>query len=316
MNNNRIKYLDFCKFLAMFLVTWDHAAQVISNQTFNNVLWGRLVTVHMPLFFIISGYLLNIEKIRAVKTLPYIKNKFKQLMMPAIAWTALFCLLTITTKGILTYLTFYWYLFSLFASFIIIRFFCTIFKSDLAVIILSTLTVMCTPYMDTANLNFMFPFLWFGFMLKTHPPKNSLLWFVILLVVAISLLLIWNWDYSVYLSRFNTAHLTLDMTKKCVIRFAMGISASYVIIWLAKMFENSKFIKIFSRFGQYTLITYLASLVIFGVMNKYIYIGIEQPILLEVLSFILCTITYVVCIYLQKLLSGNKYTRQIFLGLS
>ena len=59
MNNNRIKYLDFCKFLAMFLVTWDHAAQVISNQTFNNVLWGRLVTVHMPLFFIISGYLIN-----------------------------------------------------------------------------------------------------------------------------------------------------------------------------------------------------------------------------------------------------------------
>lgn len=273
-----------------------------------------MVAVHMPLFFIVSGYFINLDKIRKVEIVPFIKNKFTHLMIPAIIWTALYCILTTTTKGVLGFFTFYWYLFSYFVSFLIILLFCKLFSQNKMVIYFSILTVIFIPYSDIANLNFMFPFLWVGYLLKVNPPKRATPLFIISLIITIGLLSIWNWDYTVYLSRFNSAYMTIDMIAKYAIRFLMGISASYIIIWLAQRFENSKFIQKFSQYGQYTLITYLASLVLFGVITKYIYIGVEQPFLLELYSFVLCMATYTFCIYLQNKISKNKYARLLFLG--
>ena len=162
----------------------------------------------------------------------------------------------------------------------------------------------------------MFPFLWVGYLLRVHPPKQSSLWFAISLIITAGLFLIWNWDYTVYLSRFNTAILSVDMLIKCVVRFAMGVSSSYVIMYLAQRFEGICFINNFSKYGQYTLITYLASLVLFGVMRKYLPIGIDQPVLLEFFSLLLCVATYALCILLQKGISKKKYLRLVFLGIS
>ena len=302
----------------MFLVTWDHASQVISNSIFNNLLGGgNLVAVHMPLFFIISGYFIDLEKIRGAKILPFVKNKFEHLMIPAIVWTSLYCLLTMTMKGPLTFLSFYWYLFSLFLSFVVIVIFSKLINNNTWAILLSTVVIMFTPYIPTiSNLNFMFPFLWVGYLLRVHPPKQSSLWFAISLIITAGLFLIWNWDYTVYLSRFNTAILSVDMLIKCVVRFAMGVSSSYVIMYLAQRFEGICFINNFSKYGQYTLITYLASLVLFGVMRKYLPIGIDQPVLLEFFSLLLCVATYALCILLQKGISKKKYLRLGFLGIS
>ena len=72
----------------------------------------------------------------------------------------------------------------------------------------------------------------------------------------------------------------------------------------------------FSQYGQYTLLTYVASLVLFGVMCKYIPINIEGCGLLELLSFVLCAITYIACICLQKTVSKNKYTSLLLLGIN
>ena len=315
--NERLKWPDFCKFLAMFLVTWDHASQVISGQIFNNLFGGGgFAAVHMPLFFIISGYFINLEKMRATAVVPFVRKKFEHLMVPAIVWTCLYCLLTMTGKGPLTFLTFYWYLFSLFMSFAIIFAFCKFIKNNNMVLLLSVLTVLFMPYTDIANLNFMFPFLWVGYLLRVYSLKKSNIMFSMSFILTVCLLYIWNWDYTVYLSRFNSVHVTADMIEKFLVRFTIGVSASYMIIWIAKRHENKWMIYRFSQYGQYTLITYVASLLLFGVIRKYIPINIEGCGLLELLSFVLCVITYIACICLQKAVFNNKHASLLLLGIN
>lgn len=272
------------------------------------------MAVHMPLFFIISGYFIDLNKIRSCEIFPFVKDKFIHLIVPALSWTAIYCLITLKTKGPLTFLTFYWYLFSLFVSFIVIMALSKVCKNNKLVILLSTLVVLFLPYSDIANLNFMFPFLWVGYLLRTKPINRPFLMFISSVIITACLLPIWGWDYTVYLSRFNSIHLSADMVVKYTVRFVLGVSFSYIFIWFSKRFEKSRTVSILSRYGQYTLLTYLASIVLFGALRKYVPISMEQPVLLELLSLLLCIVTYLLCVILQKELSKNRTTRMLLLG--
>ncbi|MCI8534003.1 MAG: acyltransferase family protein [Hungatella sp.] len=48
--SNRIDYLDIAKALGVIMVVWGHASGPLSTYMFQ---------CHLPLFFIISGYLYN-----------------------------------------------------------------------------------------------------------------------------------------------------------------------------------------------------------------------------------------------------------------
>ena len=255
------------------------------------------------------------HKIRSCAIFPFVKDKFIHLIVPALSWTAIYCLITLKTKGPLTFLTFYWYLFSLFVSFIVIMAFCKVCKNNKLVILLSTLVVIFLPYSDVANLNFMFPFLWVGYLLRTKPINRQSMVFMSSVIVTACLLPRWGWDYTVYLSRFNSIHLSADMVVKYIVRFVLGVSFSYILIWLSKRFETSRAVSILSQYGQYTLLTYLASIFLFGVIRKYLPMSIGQPVLLEFLSFLLCVVTYSLCVILQNKLSKHRLTR-LLLGYS
>ena len=183
------------------------------------------------------------------------------------------------------------------------------------VILLSTLVVIFLPYSDVANLNFMFPFLWVGYLLRTKPINRQSMVFMSSVIVTACLLPIWGWDYTVYLSRFNSIHLSADMVVKYIVRFVLGVSFSYILIWLSKRFETSRAVSILSQYGQYTLLTYLASIFLFGVIRKYLPMSIGQPVLLEFLSFLLSVVTYSLCVILQNKLSKHRLTR-LLLGYS
>ena len=271
---------------------------------------GNLVAVHMPLFFIISGYFIDLNKIRNCEIFPFLKDKFIHLIVPALSWTAIYCLLTLKT----TFLAFYWYLFSLFVSFIVIMAFCKVCKNNKLVILLSSLIVIFLPYSDVAHLNFMFPFLWVGYLLRTKSINRQSMMFMSSVIVTACLLPIWGWEYTVYLSMFNSIHLSADMVVKYIVRFVLGVSFSYILIWLSKRFETSRTVNILSRYGQYTLLTYLASIVLFGIIKKYVPINIGQPVLLELLSLLICIITYSLCVILQNELSKNRISRILLLG--
>jgi len=206
-------------------------------------------------------------------------------------------------------------LMSLFLSFVVIMAFAKLLKNNTLVILLSTGVVILCPYTDFSNLNFMFPFLWIGYWLRVSKHSNSIVLFIFSLIISVGLLTIWNNGYTVYLSRFNTANLTAEMAIKGTIRFISG-GISYVLIWLSRRFEDSCVVKILSPLGRYTLTVYTVSLIIFGVMRKYVPMHINTPVVIDFLSLAVCPLVYGICVKLHKLLLINKYTRQLLLGVS
>lgn len=81
----RLTYPDICKFFAIFLVTWSHCAQCISGETWTNFIGGHQIDIafNMPLFMIMSGWFINLEKTRNTPTLIFIKAKFRRLLVPS-----------------------------------------------------------------------------------------------------------------------------------------------------------------------------------------------------------------------------------------
>ena len=71
----RDRSVDVCRGIAILLVTFGHSIYI------NKYLKEWVYTVHMPLFFFISGYLFNYDKYKDNYKL-FLKKKFKTLIIP------------------------------------------------------------------------------------------------------------------------------------------------------------------------------------------------------------------------------------------
>ena len=75
----KINYIDYSKGIAILFVIFGH---VYSG---NNIATTWIYSFHMPLFFIISGFLLKLNKNKDTKSM--ILKKFKSLMVPYILFS-------------------------------------------------------------------------------------------------------------------------------------------------------------------------------------------------------------------------------------
>ena len=79
----RITYIDIAKIFAMFLVVYTHTAQNIAQDNYmNEIGFTSIQSLHMPLFMIMSGYFLNLDKLKKNIIADYLKKKFLHLVLP------------------------------------------------------------------------------------------------------------------------------------------------------------------------------------------------------------------------------------------
>lgn len=89
--NNRLRYIDCSRGIAILLVIFGHS--MIKDFTIHNRLIYYLryfiYTIHMPLFFIISGFLFekNLKKYINTKKINYVIDKFLKFMIPYFAFS-------------------------------------------------------------------------------------------------------------------------------------------------------------------------------------------------------------------------------------
>ena len=74
MKRARLNYVDLAKGFAMLLVMLGHC----KNTPKNLEVW--LYTFHMPLFFALSGYTLNLKRFHSFKE--FAVNRFRRLIIP------------------------------------------------------------------------------------------------------------------------------------------------------------------------------------------------------------------------------------------
>ena len=84
-NTNNILWIDIAKFIAMFLVVFEHVVLAFKLNDTSYIAYFRdvVITFHMPLFFLLSGYLYkqksrieNYEKILWALVIPYFLYQF------------------------------------------------------------------------------------------------------------------------------------------------------------------------------------------------------------------------------------------------
>lgn len=88
----RIYSLDYVKGVAIVFVVWLHVIQYLCGQPFENVLFTKVCSFHMPVFMIISGYLFY-PKIKGHKVVldrmdivSLISKQFRRLILPNCFW--------------------------------------------------------------------------------------------------------------------------------------------------------------------------------------------------------------------------------------
>ena len=236
--NERLAYPDICKFLAIFVVTCSHCAQVVSGKTWNNFVGGSEIDMafNMPLFMIISGWFLDIDKMREVDIISYVVKKFRRLILPSLSWQFIYVLLfPAFVCDLFAVAWFYWYLSALFICLCIIMIFSKIIKNDLLCIIFSTLLVISFPFSSFVDINFMFPFLWSGYALKRLFKKdNAKHWVWLFAIIGLFLSFYWDVKHTIYLAPFKPLNINIDMAVSYIYRLLIGFCLSAVIVFLVK----------------------------------------------------------------------------------
>lgn len=320
---HRETYPDICKFVAIFLVTCSHCAQAISGEIWTNFLGGSEIDIafNMPLFMIMSGWFLNFNKLRSNSFFQYAWSKFKRLIIPALTWYVIYCILTAQLFSVKHAITFCWYLKTLFACLIIIFIFAKLIKNNALSIVLSTAFVLLCPFAHLGYINFMFPFLWTGYLLRQlfdRGSKQVLFTAVILsLVLSFFLSFFWTSDYSVYVCPLNILQVTSYMISTYVYRFVIGVCFSVVIIYIAKVSQHTKYAKFLAKYGQYTLVIYTSSCVICGMLSRLLNllnVHTNAYIIIDLLSIIMCLIIVSITVIMSNKAKKNQLTSLLLLG--
>ena len=311
----RLLYPDICKFLAIFLVTCSHCAQYVSGETWTNFFFGTHLDIafNMPLFMLISGWFINLDKMRGRKPFEFIWSKFKRLMIPAFVWWSI---LFLFQKPQSSPLSFYWYLTALFACMCIIYVFAKLIKNNTACMVLSTLFVLVCPRTNFVHLNFMIPFLWGGMILnKIFNSKYDKVSFWAFLIIGVVLSFYWRTDYTVYRAPFDIIHLSTQMVAIYLYRFVIGFTLSSVLIYLIKKHEI--ILAPLAKYGEYSLAVYTGSFVINSVVALFlneIDFHTNEMFLINFLPVLLCILIYIIIILFSNLCRKHKILKIMFLG--
>ena len=90
--------MDAIKAFAIFLVVYGHSIQYISGVDFwNNRIFQIVYSVHMPLFFAISGFFFVGQENKTF--LEFLKRKSLTLLLPCFVWATLSAFVSLVTGG-------------------------------------------------------------------------------------------------------------------------------------------------------------------------------------------------------------------------
>lgn len=279
----RFVFLDALKGFAILLmvmahiIAWNfsdwHIISTISHSTPTNVmnagfLWQLIYSFHMPLFFLVSGYLTYKSLSLYGGGDAFIKRS-KRLLIPYIS-TGFFLLLLKGYYG-------YWFLFSLWQLSvigIILNIVLTKFNYNnswwVDIIIISTswfvLGKMCSiniindtlqPFCDFSKCyNYSIPFL-FGYYMKKHDEleiflRNKFTLFLSLFIIMFAV------------KYFSPENESLILCKKIIVKvspYFLGICGSMLFWGLFRHTnEESKFLRLFSYLGKNTMQIYVLHL--------------------------------------------------------
>lgn len=331
-NYDRQKWIDATKGFGILLVILGHTFNI------NSLLCKVIYSFHMPMFFIISGFLFNSKKYSNMKLFQYVKIKFKSYLIPyfiysfvnlllQIIWKLIFYRQLISLNDVLDYLLaiFYCYagenkmpncssvrfLMCLFWSSIFLWFLCKFVRKVAFIFILFSL---CASYCIYLFLDFRLPFnlssafmavvfMWIGLLLREHNTvyiisSLKLRYYVIILIMMILL--------GLMASYFNDmVGMNENIYGNLLLFLISSISLSFSVMFFSyriRVFRN----KYFLFLGKNTMLIIGFNFIVRDFITEmYYFLSINKIIPLNwILSFILTTIAFTIIIYFYNKIKG------------
>lgn len=350
-SKHRIVYIDWLKAFAIFLVVLGHVCQSYGKNVEITIDHYGILPYHMPLFAILSGLFFSAK----FDFKSFISKKFKQLALPFLVWCIIVHIvirgisdtyyhltegLSVHFKSWIECLWVYgimsgfWFLRALFLSFVYAYLSIRVCKNNSVIGIL--LSVVCLyvlslsgiiPNMFFCDFVFLYPFFCTGILMKEYKPFIFTWANTILLISTMTFcvcMCFWqgyaDTFYSMNTSMFEPegyAGITGWMVPvKIVYRFITGISASLMLILLARKFEKKlPTPPMLMSIGRNTLGIYILHSFAFNIFTPP---SSNTLIENQVVSFIACltisAIIVIVCDYIINYTSRNQWLALLLWG--
>ncbi len=335
---DRKTWIDAAKGFGILLVILGHTFNV------NSLLCKFIYSFHMPIFFIIAGYLFNSKKYCDMKIVEYIKIKAKSYLLPyfiysfvnlllQIVWNFLFYRKLISIKEIIDYIfailycyageskmpncSSVWFLMCLFWASIMFWFICKYAKKSVPVFALISL---CISYFIFLFLEFRLPFnlstafmavffMWFGSLIRKYDLVNKISEYKIQYYVLLLILMV---SFGLTAAYFNTQIGMNENNYGDLFLFlssSVFLSISVMIVTnKVKIFRN----RYFTYLGRNTMLVIGFNFIIRDLVTEiYYYLPISKIIPFNwVLSFIFTTIAFTVIIYCHNKIK-SRFKRRL-----
>lgn len=284
--NGRIIWLDIVKLFAILLVVYGHCIQQFDGNYLESSLFVAIYSFHMPLFMMLSGYMLDYDKLLNWKGV--LSKRLYQLIFPSIFWLTIVYVikdaLDISQLSLSRTLWYgLWFLKSLFVCTILLVVPQQIFRhkyiSLTISLILSQMTVFI-PHLWFLQLNVMLPSLVAGMFVKDIFVRSKIQTAIITIVSFIVFgVLLHSFDKDIlYPDMFLLlSDNWIDQYYIQLYKVIIGISGAIAILGLFRiLFESAetKFFKRLSVLGRFTLEIYvLQSLILEVLLSHYLEIS-------------------------------------------
>lgn len=323
MANNRNTFIDFVKFVLIYIVTLGHTVQMIGYKNdpsfWNDIVFKSIYSFHMPLFIAISGYFTYFSLKKRTPFL-FVKNRVISVLIPILCWTALqFLILTCVEKSYPKNIELYWFLWSVFIysilaavikllrinymigwGIVLILFFFVKFESR-------TLTLVFT----------LIPFFSLGFLLAMIDlqPIIKKLRKIRVLFYLLTLVFVHVWVKSDYI--YNTPY-NIDYYMINIFRFITGCVVSiaflFVLYWFYTTIMHQKVHNLVLKIGTNTLVLYLLQATLFHFYTLFFMSQYQDKLYNDFISIVVSIVLLLVMYSIVCLLKKNKVLKKMFIG--
>lgn len=305
-NTQRIEWIDICKGLGILTVILGHKA----------IMFSYIYSFHMPLFFLISGYLFSYKKYKSLNE--FIIAKAKTLLVPYLifslisifimfmrsgaggitetfSWAQCFREMILSKRNVISYNGSLWFLTSLFTVEILFYILTKYVKKDIIITLVVLLLgyIGCTilqapasahtlPWSLDASMYYIV-FFAVGYFMKLGKLKipNKFRFCAFIMCLFISTSLIFNWDTInlVFANRLGLPGGLYILFKEICI----SISGVYTAIYISKRLGKSKKL---SYIGKNSLIIFALHIPIgFFVVEKVLFLLNIQSLTASIIAF-------------------------------
>ncbi len=321
----RIEFVDTLKGIAIILVAYMHCLEASKGQYFgepgimNDKLFAFVLSFHMPVFMMVSGFFS--KSILSTNVYTLVRRRIIPILIPLIIWTGLSAIWHPTWQSNLLWGE-YWFLnciLVIYGLFFLARIVPERFQ-ELFIILLCVVT-MCMSQFTYCHVNSMFPFFCIGYFLKTYFSfftKYSKSICIFSGLVFLFLSLFWSIDWTCYQLQIDLLHNTRLEIFHIMYRIVIGTSGALFLFSLLNLtheyYKKSHIVNIVNWLGRYTLAVYLIHYFFYWIyaLPK----GATGNLLLDdfVITPLYTIVVLAVSYLIIKLIKCNKYLSYLVIG--